>query len=386
MNNKTLDHLLIALTVLFDLCFVATAIVVAYWVRFESGWTPEAFALHKGGTPPLDDYFRLIPLMAIIWVMTLKALKLYRPESNASLSAFWTLCKASGIALIATLAALFFIYHHDAYSRWVMLLASGFSLIWLFLGRLVLHRFRQAIHAQGVGVSRVALIGNYDARSEKFINVLKAKPNSGYELVGIVAEKVDADDSAVPSLGESQDILELVQKHRLDTLFISSPAVTNETILQILHACEGVPVQINVLPELSEFISGGTAITLFEGIPVLQLRETPMQGVRGIVKRLIDIVFSVFALIVLSPLMLTIAVIIRLTSPGKALFRQERVGRAGKPFNIYKFRSMRADAEERVGHVWAEADDPRPDLSRKIFLDAGVWMSYPNFSMSSRAI
>ena len=359
MNKKTLDHLLIALTVLFDLCFVATAIVVAYWVRFESGWTPEALALHKGGTPPLDDYFRLIPLMAIIWLMVLKTLKLYRPESNATLSAFWTLCKASGIALIATLAALFFIYHHDAYSRWVMLLASGFSLVWLFLGRLVLHRFRQAVHAQGVGVSRVALIG-YDARSEKFINILKARPNSGYELVGIVAETVDADDSAVLSLGESQNILEIVQKHRLDTLFISSPTVPNETILQILHACEGVPLQINVLPELSEFIKGGTeTITFFEGIPVLQLRETPMQGVRGIVKRLIDIVFSVFALIVLSPLMLTITIVIRLTSPGKAIFRQERVGRAGKPFNIYKFRSMRADAEENIGHVWAEADDPR---------------------------
>ena len=359
MNKKTLDHLLIVLTVLFDLCFVATAIVVAYWVRFESGWTPEFLALHKGGTPPLDDYFRLIPLMAIIWLMTLKALKLYRPESNATLSAFWTLCKAAGIALIATLAAVFFIYHHDAYSRWVMLLASGFSLVWLFLGRLVLHRFRQAIHAQGVGVSRVALIG-YDARAEQVIDVLKARPNSGYELVGIVVETVGIDASAVPSLGESENILEIVQKHRLDTLFISSPTVPNETILQILHACEGVPVQINVFPELSEFIKGGTEpITFFQGIPVLQLRETPMQGVRGIVKRLIDIVFSLFALIVLSPLMLTIAVIIRLTSPGKAIFRQERVGRAGKPFNIYKFRSMRADAEKKVGHVWAETDDPR---------------------------
>ena len=359
MNKKTLDHLLIALTVLFDLCFVATAIVVAYWVRFESGWTPEALALHKGGTPPLDDYFRLIPLMAIIWLMTLKALKLYRPESNATLSALWTLCKASGIALIATLAALFFIYHHDAYSRWVMLLASGFSLVWLFLGRLVLHRFRQAIHAQGVGVSRVALIG-CDARAEQFIDLLKASPNSGYELVGMVPETVGIDESAVPSLGESQNILEIVRKHRLDTLFISSPTVRNETILQILHACEGVPVQINVFPELSEFIKGGTeTITFFQGIPVLQLRETPMQGVHGIVKRLIDIVFSLFALIVLSPLMLTIAITIRLTSPGKAIFRQERVGRAGKPFNIYKFRSMRADAEKKVGHIWAKTDDPR---------------------------
>ncbi len=358
MNKKTLDHLLIALTVLFDLGFVATAIVVAYWVRFESGWTPEALALHKGGTPPLDDYFRLIPLMAIIWLMTLKALKLYRPESNATFSAFWTLCKASGIALIATLAALFFIYHHDAYSRWVMLLASGFSLVWLFLGRLVLHRFRQAIHAQGVGVSRIALIG-YDARAEQFIDALKAKPNSGYELVGIITETADADTSEIPHLGENRNILEIVQKHRLDTLFISSPTVPNKTILQILHACEGVPVQINLLPELSEFIKGGTAITFFDSIPVLQLRETPMQGAHGIAKRLIDILFSLFALIVLSPLMLIIAIAIRLTSPGKAIFRQERVGRAGKPFNIYKFRSMRADAEKRVGHIWAKTDDPR---------------------------
>ncbi len=388
MNNKTLDHLLIAITVLLDLCFVATAIVVAYWVRFESGWTPEALALHKGGPPPLDDYFRLIPLMVIIWLMTLKVLKLYRPESNATFSAFWTLCKAAGISLIATLATLFFIYHHDAYSRWVMLLATGFSLVGLFLGRLVLHRFRQSIHAQGVGVQRLAIVGNYDTRVEQFINVLNAKADSGYEVVGIIDETaISSQPSAVSqreigvtnpshnllterrtpnaerqlqSLGKSQDVLELVRKHRLDTLFIVSPTVPNDTILQILHACEGVPVQINVLPELSEFIRDSRdTITFFDGIPALQLRETPMQGGRGIVKRLIDIVLSVSALIVLSPLMLTIAIAIRLTSPGRAIFRQERVGRGGKRFKIYKFRSMRADAEEKVGHVWAKSDDPR---------------------------
>ena len=405
MNNKTLDHLLIAITVLLDFCFVATAIVVAYWVRFESGWTPKVLALHKGGAPPLDDYFRLIPLMALIWLMTLKALKLYRPESNATFSAFWTLCKAAGISLIATLATLFFIYHHDAYSRWVMLLATGFSLLWLFLGRLVLHRFRQSIHAQGVGVNRLAIVGNYDARVEKFINVLNAKADSGYEVVGIIDETVASSqqsavskseigvtnpshnhltendtsteskitetvvtnpshnhltENQVQSLGKSQDILELVQKHRLDTLFIVSPTVPNNTILKILHACEGVPVQINVLPELSEFIRDSrNTITFFDGIPALQLRETPMQGGRGIVKRLIDIVLSASALIVLSPLMLTITIAIRLTSPGRAIFCQERVGRGGKRFKIYKFRSMRADAEKKVGHVWAESDDPR---------------------------
>ena len=367
MNNKTLDHLLITLTVLFDLCFVATAIVVAYWVRFESGWTPEVLALHKGGTPPLEDYFRLIPLMAIIWLMTLKGLKLYRPENNATLSAFWTLCKAAGIALIATLAALFFIFHHDAYSRWVMLLASGLSLVWLFLGRLVLYRFRQAIHAQGVGISRIALVG-YDARVETFIRDLNTKGNSGYQFIGIISRETGAGNPQqvgasrtedYQNLGQIDEVLQLVQRHRLDMLFIVSPTIPNAAILQILQACEGVPVQINLLPELSEFIRSGTVITFFDDIPVLRLRETPMQGIQGIVKRLIDIAFSLFALTLLSPLMLAIAVTIRLTSPGKVIFRQERVGRAGKRFNIYKFRSMHADAEAKVGHVWAKDDDPR---------------------------
>ncbi len=355
MSKKTLDHLLIALTVLCDLCFIATAIVIAYWLRFESGWL-DALALHKGGTPPFDDYLRLIPVTAIIWLLTLKGFKLYRPESNATLLAFWTLCKASVIVLIATLAALFFVYHHDAYSRWVMLLATGFSLICLFLGRFVFYRFRQAVHAQGVGVSRVALVG-YDERGEKIINTLTNKSNSGYELIGIIDANTEM--NRVLHLGNSEDILELMQAHRLDMLFIASPTVTNHTILQILRACEGVPVQINVLPELSEFISGGTTVTFFDGIPIFQIRETPMQGISGIVKRIIDIVFSLFALIVLSPLMLIIAATIRLTSPGKAIFRQERVGRAGKRFKIYKFRSMCADAEENVGHVWAKTEDPR---------------------------
>lgn len=362
MSKKTLDHLLILFTVLSDICFIATSIVIAYWMRFESGWL-NALALHKGGTPPFENYIQIIPVSAIIWLVTLKGFKLYSQENNESLSSFWGLCKSSCIALIGTLAVLFFIYHRVDYSRWVMLLATGFNLVFLFFVRLVLQRFRHAIHEQGVGVSRVALVG-YDERSATFIDDINERPNSGYKFVGLIDEITDneiylGEDSHVQYLGKSEHIFEIVQEYRIDTLFIVSPKVSNEVILQTLHLCEGLPVQINVLHELSEFITGGTAVTLFHGHSVLQLRETPMQGVSGIIKRLIDIVFSILALIVLSPLMLIIAVVIRLTSPGKAIFRQERVGRAGKRFYIYKFRSMRVDAEDNVGHVWAKTDDPR---------------------------
>lgn len=362
MSKKTLDHLLILFTILCDLCFIATAIVIAFWVRFETGWL-DAIAVHKGGTPPFQDYLRLIPVTVVIWIMILQGFKLYHPENSATFKTFWLLVKASLLALIATLAALFFLYHNEAYSRWVMLLATGFNLVWLYLERFVIHRFRQAVQSQGVGVNRVALVG-YDERGKQLINVINNKPDDGYNLVGIIGNfegiELNHDDSSpIQHLGKLDAILELVEKHRIDTLFIVSPTVSNDTIMQILHMCEGTPVQINLLPELSEFIKGGSSITFFDDIPVLQLSEIPMQGVSGIIKRIIDVVFSMFALIVLSPLMLIIAIFIRLDSPGKAIFRQERVSRAGKRFNIYKFRSMQADAEYNIGHVWAKTDDPR---------------------------
>ena len=368
MSKKTLDHLFIALTVLCDLCFIATAIVIAYWVRFETSWL-DAVALHKGRTPPFNDYLRLIPVTAIIWLVTLKGFKLYHPDKYDASAVFWNLCKTSVIALIGTLAALFFVYHHVAYSRWVMLLATGFNFVFLFICRLVFHRFRQSVQAQGVGVSRVAVVG-YDERSIQFINAINSESNSGHKLVGLIdgenntdmshgTDISQADSLDVEIIGNCDDILEIVKKSKLDILFITSPAVTNHTILYVLHACEGIPIEIYVLPELSEFIKGGTTVTDFEGLPALKLRDTPMQGVSGIIKRAIDIVFSLFAFIVLSPLMLIIAVAIRLDSPGKAIFTQERVSRAGKRFNIYKFRSMHADAEYDIGHVWAKTDDPR---------------------------
>lgn len=362
MSKKTLDHLLILFTVLCDLCFIATAIVIAYWVRFETGWL-DAIAVHKGGTPPFQDYLRLIPVAVVIWIMILQSFKLYDPENSPTFKTFWQIFKASVFSLIAILATLFFIYHNEAYSRWVMLLATGFNLAWLFLGRLVIYRFRQVIQSQGVGVNRIALVG-YDERGKQLIDVINTNPDDGYNLIGIIGNSEDIElcqegDTSIQHLGKIDEILKLVEMHRIDTIFIVSPTVPNDTVMQILHICEGTPVQINLLPELSEFIKGGTSVTFLDGLPVLQLSDVPMQGVSGIIKRMIDIVFSLFALIILSPLMLILAIVIRLDSPGKAIFRQERVSRAGKRFNIYKFRSMQANAEYNIGHVWAKTDDPR---------------------------
>jgi exopolysaccharide biosynthesis polyprenyl glycosylphosphotransferase len=151
----------------------------------------------------------------------------------------------------------------------------------------------------------------------------------------------------------------LIQKHRIDELFVASPTISHVEILQIVHNCEGLTTQISVLPDLYEVMIGRTRAADFDGIPIVKLKELPLQGWRSFVKRGMDIGLSLLALIALSPMMLAIAIAIKLTSPGKVIFRQERIGRDGKPFYIYKFRSMRADAEKGVGHSWAAPNDPR---------------------------
>ena len=358
MSNKTLDQLLTILTLLLDVCFISASVFVAYWLRFESGWL-DGVAVHKGAPPPLDYYFQLIPLMGFIWILVLRGVGLYRIEGHITLETVATLSKAGLIALIATLSAIFFIYHNHQYSRWVMILSGGLSVLLLSLNRLAIQRFKEAIQQLGVGVSRVAVVG-FNRTTEQLVQAIQEKAENGYQFIGVLLSDMPPSQPITHRiLGEFTDVRSLVQKYRIDELFITSPAIPHTEILQIIAVCEGLSVRLHLLPDLYEVMIGRTRVTDFEGIPVVRLKELPLQGWRGMIKRGMDILLSMIALIVCSPLMLVIATAVKLSSPGSVIFQQERVGRDGKTFFIYKFRSMREDAETGVGHIWASKDDPR---------------------------
>ena len=159
MSNKTLDQLLTIFTLLLDVCFISASIFLAYWLRFESGWL-DGVAIHKGAPPPLDYYFQLVPLMGFIWILALRGVGLYRIEGHITLETVASISKAGVIASIATLGAIFFIYHNHQYSRWVMILSCGVSIVLLLcFSRLTIQRFKAAIQQLGVGINRVAVVG-----------------------------------------------------------------------------------------------------------------------------------------------------------------------------------------------------------------------------------
>ena len=358
MPNKTLYQLLTALTVIIDLCLIGISIRIAYWLRFESGWL-QAVAIHKGGSPPLAFYFQLIPLCGFIWTLTLRGLGLYRTENEVTLETGLTLLKASGIATISTLGAVFFFYHQHEYSRWVMLLACGMCIVFLYLNRLAIQRFKQAMQRFGIGVSQVAVVG-FNRTTRQLIQSIQAKTRNSYQFLGVIlGEQLPSQPILQHVLGKTTEVRSLVQKYQINELFITSPAISHDEILQVVHDCEGLPVQIRVLPDLYEVMIGKTHVAEIDGIPVVQLKELPLHGWRGLVKRGMDIALSAFALIIFSPVMLAIAIAVKLTSSGSVIFRQERISRDGTAFRIYKFRSMRQDAEAGIGHTWAAPNDPR---------------------------
>ena len=358
MSNKTLNQLLTVLTLLLDVCFISASVFVAYWLRFESGWL-DGVAIHKGAPPPLDYYFQLIPLMGFIWILVLRGVGLYRIEQHITLETVASLSKAGLIASIATLSAIFFIYHSHQYSRWVMILSCVLSVLLLSLTRLAIQRFKAAIQQLGVGISRVAVVG-FNRTTQQLIHAIQKKTGNGYQFIGaLLGDLPPSQPIPYRILGEFTDVRSLLQKYQIDELFITSPAIPHTEILQIVAVCEGLSVRLHLLPDLYEVMIGRTQVADFDGIPVVKLKELPLQGWRGIIKRGMDILLSSIALIVCSPLMLIIAIAVKCSSPGNVIFRQERVGRDGKPFYIYKFRSMRQDAEAGVGHVWASKDDPR---------------------------
>ncbi len=358
MSNKTLDQLLAVLTLLLDVCFISASVFVAYWIRFESGWL-EGVAIHKGAPPPLDYYFQLIPLMGFIWILVLRGVGLYRVEQHVTLETVASLSKAGLIASIATLSAIFFIYHSHQYSRWVMILSCVLSILLLSLNRLAIQRFKEAIQQLGVGISRVAVVG-FNRTTQQLIHAIQEKTGNGYQFIGVLlGDSPPSQPIPYRILGEFTEVRSLIQKYQIDEIFITSPAIPHTEILQIVAICEGLSVRLHLLPDLYEVMIGRTQVVDFDGIPVVKLKELPLQGWRGMIKRGMDILLSSIALIVCSPLMLIIAIAVKCSSPGNVIFRQERVGRDGKPFYIYKFRSMRQDAEADVGHVWASKDDPR---------------------------
>ena len=225
------------------------------------------------------------------------------------------------------------------------------------LGRIVHARTIWWLQAHGLGETRVIVVGAGET-GHMIANAIERSPGLGYRLVGIVDDRPCNGDFKAPWLGPTSMLGELVDEHQVGEVFVGLPEASHQKILSIISNEQRDRVGIKVFPDLFQIISSPVGIGDLNGLPMVTVRDVALRGWRLTLKRIFDVIFAAFVLIVTSPAVLFTAILIKFDSPGPVFYTQVRMGLDARPFKIIKLRSMRTDAEAD-GPGWTVRGDPR---------------------------
>jgi len=332
---------------------VTAAFLAAYFFRF--GFLP---LLPGIGRPSLAPYIYPLPLVTLLWLVTLKAFGFYnRRRGRMDLEAATAL---AGVTLLVavSLGAVGFIYRGFSYSRLVLATAAAFTFFGLLISRTAASRVRAALLRRGVGARRTAVVGASPVAAD-LCRRLAEGPASDYYLVGVIAAEDGAPAGvSCPILGGVDDFFKIVARENIHVVFFAGD-LPPLVLLDLLLECDLRGIDVKIIPSTIELMASKIHADDALGIPVFALKQFRLTGVNRVAKRLFDIFFAAGALLFFAPLMLVVALLIKLTSPGPVFYRQERVGQDGRVFRLFKFRSMIPEAEAATGPVFAREDDER---------------------------
>jgi Undecaprenyl-phosphate glucose phosphotransferase len=209
---------------------------------------------------------------------------------------------------------------------------------------------------------RFALIIGAGALGQEIARRLRQHPEFGIKIAGFLTrhpEKIGLELAGAPVLGLYDDLERVLKDRPVDQVFFALPLRDQWRIEELFRPVVDGVYDVKVVPDLLHFMTLRGAAEMLDGLPVISMQHSPLAGWNSVAKRGLDVAFSLLVLAATAPLLLLIALAIKLDSPGPVFFRQQRMGLDGKLFEMLKFRSMRADAEADSGPTWAVQDDPR---------------------------
>ncbi len=245
------------------------------------------------------------------------------------------------------------------YQSFGVLFLLNFGLLFLFRFLLTSRTVRR-VHDRRIGFNTLLVGGNERAIAIHQEN--EGLPRSpGNRFVGFVSVNgcdQHLVDSGVPMLGRWTDLRALIPKYRVEEAIIAVESSEHAHISKILNELDGTAVRVKIIPDMYDILAGSVKMTSIFGAPLIEVNPQIMPAWQFSLKRAMDILFSLLALVLLSPVLLVFAILVKLSSPGPVLFSQERIGKFGRPFRIHKFRTMYTDAE-RNGPQLSSRTDPR---------------------------
>ena len=365
------NRLLVAFYLLSDALLGVSAFILAYGLRFHTGLV-QLIPITKG-LPPLRQYINILPFVALLVPLGFQLQGLYRLRRGRSrVDDFFAVFVGSILAVVFGIVATTYVQIYWAGSAarqrgafevsqpvWAIFLVINVALT--FASRELVREVLERRWRAGIGLKRILIAGSGELGRLVADRILEHR-ELGYQIVGFVDDKAAGDHlgyRGLPLLGTIVDAADIVAREAIDHLYVALPPEQHVQMLQLIESTSRECVDVKVVPDLLQVIALRARLEDLDGVPVININDVPLQGLNSIVKRAIDIAMSSAALTVLALPFWLIAVLVKLTSRGDVFYRQERMGLDGKPFMIYKFRSMYDGAEAETGPVWTIERDPR---------------------------
>ncbi len=354
MNRRTIRKF----TILSDLILINLSFVLAYIVRYRFEWLAENTI-----QVPYTGYLSQQLLLNLLLVMTFVQNKVWQRRRGE----FWLdevsrVLYATATAVTIIVAYTFF-FRPLAVSRLMLIWAFAFIVIFISLARLVRRALLSLLYRQGRLVDRALVVGSGEV-ARGLMRTLLVRRDLGYQAVGYLDDGSGNDNMGlerIPHLGSLPDLEQTLRQFpNLHTVFIALPGEMHQHISATLAVCHHHNVRAQVVPDVLQLSLNRVEFNNMAGIPILGVREVRISRAQLALKRALDLTIIALGGIPALLVGLVIALAIKLDSPGPVLYAAERVGRNGKPFTMYKFRSMVADAEqkkEQLVHL-NEADGP----------------------------
>jgi Undecaprenyl-phosphate glucose phosphotransferase len=356
-----------------DLTAVALSWMAAYYARFHSTLFTSIFPPYKG-VPAVQDYATLLPLILLTAAIVFALQGLYRlrrpmsalDDSLRTVAAF--IVTAALVLGVTLYIRIYFFYAPEVapraeYSQGVFVLFIAFGAPLVMAGRRLLLAWFERSWARGENAVRILVAGTSDL-GQTVARKLAAHRRLGFSVVGFLSETGGAggEIEGRPIFGPIKSANEVIAAQSIDAVYVALPVDRHADMVDLVKNLNNEFVDVRIVPDLLQCLTLRSGIEDLDGIPIVSLNETPMHGPAALVKRLMDITGALVLLVALTlfPILPAIVVAIALKGgKGPIVYTQERMTVDGRPFFVYKFRTMVEDAEAETGPVWAKDGDPR---------------------------
>lgn len=349
------------LHVVFDAIVVVLSYSFAWWLKFASGIVDREI-----GVLSFEFYMKALILIVPLYLFLYYAFNLYTPKRvqgrRLELS---NIIMANTVGILIVFAGFFLVlsYSEDAknFSRSMFVYFYVLNIVFEEIERLFIRAFLRSIRRRGYNQKHILLVG-YSKAAEQYIDRIKQNPQWGYDVQGILDDNIARGTiyKGVKVIGSIGNLEYILPQNKLDEIAITLGLEEYYKLSKIVAECEKSGVHTKFIPDYGNIIPTRPYTEDLLGLPVINIRYVPLSNTfNALIKRLTDIIGAVVCIIVFSPLMLASAILVKTTSQGPLIFKQERVGLHNKPFKMYKFRTMYVQTEEEEKKGWTQKNDPR---------------------------